>query len=906
MNHPETAAPPIGWLSSTTAVHHSAVPLTQNPQPLSTTDSAEDEETSDEAVTPERPALTPEDAFEATRAGDLETLKQAFEAGVVTTASKNAMGHSLFFVATTYRRDAVFRFLGEMKRREASAAATQNDDLLDEALHIVRAGNVQGLDALVERGLDVNAKLPNGESLLGTAVLLDHPGTARSLLTYGADLNQKNADGDSPLDLANYIKRPSILRVFDEHMSKPAAGSTASEHVSQTPEPEPVPETETETKTEPTPPGEPEPVAVTEPAPAPAPVLRQMTQKERAFAFTCVRWNMVKEMTKLIGEGVDLNFRNPASETLLTLAAGTAGPKMIWLLMSHGADPLIRNGKGQNAFDVAGDLARHAVLEVLIDLYSKHRAAKHAGDPSQEISAGSGQADRQDILDRLDQCIRERDLAGLIEIFSTGASPNTEVRGYTLLQLAALANAPRLVAFFRLCGTNPSGLATFIEAGQSSGREQLIDAAMFPDRDADAHEAHWKLRRHPSGLSKDFLLKPASNDALVEAAQGCLQWGNSADLQSVLNKGLNPNARNAWGVSMLNIAVRQSTAPCVKCLLKAGADPHLPDATGLTARHIERTFRRRMPIDAAPRLQTPDPSAGSSRPENASTPGSLRSSSTTVEEAFSAVRSGSATTLRTHLQNGLDPNTTDHAGQTLIICAVIRDELECVKALLEAGADPDIKGPAGLSARELAEAYLRTSHLEAINVVRPNSEDGKSPAGTISSESAALPGEPSAAPATPAPADGPDENDDDEDAAWDDFELVSLSPDAGAGFEKVSVPQSAHSAPEPVTENEDGFTASVRLDADETGSTEAAPDDESRSSEDAASRWLVDGWSTKSEDEWCSVLAELPVPMRDLLPFIKLQQTRSPDPELVRLHDEAWRMLKLYCDDLIDNPRKTS
>lgn len=85
------------------------MPLTQNPQPLSTTDSAEDEETSDEAVAPERPALTPEDAFEATRAGDLETLKQAFEAGVVTTASKNAMGHSLFFVATTYRQDAVFR-----------------------------------------------------------------------------------------------------------------------------------------------------------------------------------------------------------------------------------------------------------------------------------------------------------------------------------------------------------------------------------------------------------------------------------------------------------------------------------------------------------------------------------------------------------------------------------------------------------------------------------------------------------------------------------------------------------------------------------------------------------------------------------------------------------------------------
>jgi ankyrin repeat protein len=70
--------------------------------------------------------------------------------------------------------------------------------------------------SLVEQGVDVNAKDKMGNTALIIAIEEDWAGThwVEFLLKNGADVNQPDDDGDSPLDVAKYRKRRDIASVL--------------------------------------------------------------------------------------------------------------------------------------------------------------------------------------------------------------------------------------------------------------------------------------------------------------------------------------------------------------------------------------------------------------------------------------------------------------------------------------------------------------------------------------------------------------------------------------------------------------------------------------------------------------------------------------------------------------------
>lgn len=79
------------------------------------------------------------------------------------------------------------------------------------------------------------------------------------------------------------------------------------------------------------------------------------------------------------------------------------------------------------------------------------------------------------------------------------------------------------------------------------------------------------------------------------------------------------------------------------------------------------------------------------------------------------------------LQHGADPNTLNDRGQSPLAGVVFKNEKECIDALLEGGADPEIGQPSALAACEVfkQEAYealfreqiekLRSSGTRAVN-----------------------------------------------------------------------------------------------------------------------------------------------------------------------------------------------
>ena len=59
---------------------------------------------------------------------------------------------------------------------------------------------------------------------------------------------------------------------------------------------------------------------------------------------------------------------------------------------------------------------------------------------------------------------------------------------------------------------------------------------------------------------------------------------------------------------------------------------------------------------------------------------------------------GHANLVRLLLQNGADPNTLNDRGQSPLAGVVFKNEKECINALLEGGADPEIGTPSALAA----------------------------------------------------------------------------------------------------------------------------------------------------------------------------------------------------------------
>lgn len=88
---------------------------------------------------------------------------------------------------------------------------------------------------------------------------------------------------------------------------------------------------------------------------------------------------------------------------------------------------------------------------------------------------------------------------------------------------------------------------------------------------------------------------------------------------------------------------------------------------------------------------------------------------------------GHVNIVRLLLQHGADPNTLNDRGQSPLAGVVFKNEKECIDALLEGGADPEIGQPSAIAACQVfkQEAYealfreqaekLRSSGSRAVN-----------------------------------------------------------------------------------------------------------------------------------------------------------------------------------------------
>ena len=79
-------------------------------------------------------------------------------------------------------------------------------DVIEQATSWCRNGRVKELSEIIERGYDIDARDPQGNSLMAICAQNGYLDIARQLIGRGADVNAKNKSGNSPLHFAFYFK----------------------------------------------------------------------------------------------------------------------------------------------------------------------------------------------------------------------------------------------------------------------------------------------------------------------------------------------------------------------------------------------------------------------------------------------------------------------------------------------------------------------------------------------------------------------------------------------------------------------------------------------------------------------------------------------------------------------------
>jgi len=117
------------------------------------------------------------------------------------------------------------------KRKDKSGEATSGkQDLLSHwvaghagltALHMAAfGGNTDEVEALLEKGADVNCRSKDGKTALHLAAATGHTKCANLLIAHGADIEARDKQGSTPLAVAAVTAHPTMVELLLSHGAK--------------------------------------------------------------------------------------------------------------------------------------------------------------------------------------------------------------------------------------------------------------------------------------------------------------------------------------------------------------------------------------------------------------------------------------------------------------------------------------------------------------------------------------------------------------------------------------------------------------------------------------------------------------------------------------------------------------
>ena len=401
----------------------------------------------------------------------------------------------------------------------------------------VKSGDLQTVRALLDQGVDVNAREGDGATALHWAVERDAADVADVLLGAGADVTAANDYGVTPGSLACLNRNADMLARLLAAGADPNAATAMGE----------------------------------------------------TLLMTCVGTAAVEAVRMLLDHGAGNVDAREASygQTALMRAAAGGNPELVRLLLAHGADVSARSNTyllpvslGNPLDDVGGGAvmvpqrgytpllfaARHGRVEnarLLLDAGADVNAAAPTGESALVVASFSGQG-------RVARMLLER-----------GADPDDQAAGYTPLHTAVVRGDLELVEALCARGADPN--ARLVE-----GSQQRREAYWF------ALSERWRGAT-PFWLAAKFAEIDIMRALLDHGADPLLAADNgTTPLMSIAGIGYRPgsigmNRRNQGigpdAARLLKAANEQPTLEGTRLVLALGADVNAANANGDTAAH---------------------------------------------------------------------------------------------------------------------------------------------------------------------------------------------------------------------------------------------------------------------------------------------------------------------------------
>lgn len=155
------------------------------------------------------------DVFEAARTGDLKTLTELYAINSDTVNSLNQNQHSPLIIAVYNQQVAASKYLID------HGANVNYEFTQGNALHgAAYKGYIDVAQLLLNYNINVNEKDANGSTPLIYATLFGHTKLAKLLIEKGATPLVKDQTGSSAYDYAQQLSNEELISLFSKHIKQ--------------------------------------------------------------------------------------------------------------------------------------------------------------------------------------------------------------------------------------------------------------------------------------------------------------------------------------------------------------------------------------------------------------------------------------------------------------------------------------------------------------------------------------------------------------------------------------------------------------------------------------------------------------------------------------------------------------
>jgi ankyrin repeat protein len=382
-------------------------------------------------------------------------------------------------------------------------------------------------------------------------------------------------------------------------------------------------------------------------------------ERKISMANESVSRGLLPLVRKLLDSGLDINAADDEGRTLLISAVDSNNLELVQELLGRGANVNQQDEDGETALYFASQGENVEIIQALL---------KAGANP--KIPTNDGYTP-------LHQAAKEGNLEIVRALLEAGADPNTKTteQGQAPLLIAVWENHSEVVEELLNRGANPNekeadgDTALYIAAQEN----RLPIVKMLLQKGADVN-------------------KPAMRDAtpLMVASQ----YADRELVEELLKAGANAKQTDEEGIAALHLAAEENRPEIIQLLTRAGGDVNQTDNTGLA------------PIDYTPN----NPGATPVIEELVRLGANLNTRNPPI---ITAAGMGILNNnLQTYLRLGANVNAQDPEGNTALMTAVERGNLDGVRTLLEANADRTIRNAAGHTVMDIPMIEIVRSLLE--------------------------------------------------------------------------------------------------------------------------------------------------------------------------------------------------